>query len=640
MQTEPTYRILHFGVFDLDLSAHELRKRGNRVKLQEQPFQVLVLLLERKGEVVTREELRAKLWPGDTFVDFDHGLGSAINKLREALGESAQNPHFIETLPRRGYRFIAPVEDARADHGAPVNAMSLAEPGEGARGPVVIELPKGGDTAVFGRPEAAGDMTAPVRSTASRDVPSRLGTRFWLTVALAGLAVALAATGWWWLHQKSEPVTIAVLPLENLGHDPANDYFADGLTDEIIGNLSVIEGLAVRSRTSSFALKGTPGNVREAGKQLQADYILEGSVLRAGEKLRFTTRLVRVRDDFPLWSGRFEREVGDVFAIQDEISRGIVNNLRLKLGRGRRRYETSVEAYDLYLRARALPIQLGLSGYDQSIGPFEEAIAKDPSFAPAYAGLAAAYAARSSQFGGEDEVVKMRAAAEKAIQLDPLLAEAHDALGRAYARDGQWEQSEKSFRHAIELDSSRSMSHAGFAMNLLLVLGRIEETLRELRAAEKADPLSPIIHWHLAVVLIVSGRCNEAADHCQKLPADYPNKSQCLARARLGQGRTGEAIQLLATSVGQVDRAYLGYAYARAGRREEAEQLAAALPNPGQQALIFAGLGDKDRTFEALGRMAVQGPVRIGRALTYPELALLRGDPRLKALRKKVGLPE
>src|SRR5262245_34054539 len=225
MQTEPTYRILHFGVFDLDLSTHELRKRGNRVKLQEQPFQVLVLLLERQGEVVTREELRAKLWPGDTFVDFDHGLGSAINKLREALGESAQSPHFIETLPRRGYRFIAPVENARADHGARVqNATPLAEPGEGARDPVVIELPKAGYKPVFGPAEAAVEMAAPVRSTASRDVPWRFGTLFWLTVALAGLAVALAATGWWWLHHKSEPVTIAVLPLENLGHDPANDY--------------------------------------------------------------------------------------------------------------------------------------------------------------------------------------------------------------------------------------------------------------------------------------------------------------------------------------------------------------------------------------------------------------------------------
>ena len=307
MQTEPTYRVLQFGVFDLDLSAHELRKRGNRVKLQEQPFQVLVLLLERKGEVVTREELRAKLWPGDTFVDFDHGLGSAINKLREALGDSAQNPHFIETLPRRGYRFIAPVENARADHGAPVqNAAPLSEPGEGARGPVVIELPKGGYTPVFGRSEAAGEMSAPVRSTASRDVPSRFGTRFWLTVALAGLAVASGSQGLVvGSAQKCAVIPIAVLPLENLSQDPANDYFADGLTDEIIRNLSIIEGLAVRSQTSSFAFKGKPRMCVRRENSLQAEYILEGSVLRAG---------AAVADQRPVGSRarRFSAVVGQV----------------------------------------------------------------------------------------------------------------------------------------------------------------------------------------------------------------------------------------------------------------------------------------------------------------------------------------
>ncbi len=514
--------------------------------------------------------------------------------------------------------------------------------GEGSGDALVIELPKGGYTPLFRQPEVASEMAASLRSTAGRDVPPRSGTRSWLTVALAGVAVVLAALGWWWMHGKSLPIAIAVLPLENVSRDPASDYFADGLTDELIRNLSIIEGLAVRSRTSSFALKGKPRNVREAGKELAADYILEGSVLRDGQQLRINAQLVRVRDDFPLWSGRFDRELADVFAVQDEISRGIVNSLRLKLGRGRRRYETSVEAYDLYLRARALPIQRGLAGNSESIGPFEEAIAKDPSFAPAYAGLAAAYAAQSGQSVSDsaDELVKMRAAAEKAMQLDPLLAEAHDALGMAYARDGQWEQSEKSFRRAIELDPSRSTSYGHFAMYLLLVLDRIEEALQQLHVAEKMDPLAPNVHFDFAFALTAAGQYDEAADRCQKLPADYPGKMQCLGRARLGQGRTGEAIQLLATSVRPVDQAFLGYAYARAGRREEAEKLVGALPNPGQHALIFAGLGDKDRTFEALDRMAVQGPVRIGRELTYPELALLRGDPRLKALRKKVGLPD
>jgi tetratricopeptide (TPR) repeat protein len=355
--------------------------------------------------------------------------------------------------------------------------------------------------------------------------------------------------------------------------------------------------------------------------------------------LRINVQLIRVRDDFPVWSGEFEKELTDVFAIQDEISRGIVNGLRLKLGRGRRRYETSTEAYDLYLRARALG--------DRGIEVFEQAIAKDPSFAPAYAGLAAAHAYRSGLFSRDpaDEVPKMQAAAEKAIQLDPMLAEAHDALGMAYARDAQWEQSERSFRRAIELDPNRSETYHHFAVFLLWPLDRTEEALKELRLAEKADPLSSRIHQALCYVLPSAGRYDEAAVHGEKLPADSPARGAYLGRARFLQGRTSEAIQILETAFnrgvtpGSEVRAFLGYAYARTGRREEAEKMAIGT-NPFNQAVIFAGLGDKERALEAMEGSAAAGPFRVGRQLTWPELALIRGEPRMKALRKKVDLPE
>jgi TolB-like protein len=492
--------------------------------------------------------------------------------------------------------------------------------GEGSGDPVIIELPKGGYVPLIRRLEKAPEE----RKTRPR--------RVWLLASLAGCAVALAAMGWWWAQHKTAPITIAVVPLANLGYDPTSDYFADGLTDEIIRNLSIIDGLAPRSRTSSFAFKGKPRNVHEVGKQLDADYVLEGSVLRSGHQLRINIQLIRVRDDLPLWAGKFDRELTDVFAIQEEISRGIVNTLRLKLGRGRRRYETSTEAYDLYLRARALGNSL------QSIGPLDEAIAKDPSFAPAYAALAATYAYRSGTDADRaDLLVKMRAAAEKAIQLDPLLAEAHDALAIAYARDGQWERSEKSFRRAIELDPSRSESYDDLATYLLLPLGRIGEAVSQMHIAEKADPLSPAVHMVTAYVLLSAGRYDEAFGHCEKLPADSPDKTECMGRALLGQGRTGEAIQVLATAP---NPRYLGYAYGRAGRREEAEKLAATSPGALAQALIFAGLGDKERTLQAVERLATLGPVRLGRDLTYPEFALIRGDPRVKVLRRKVGLPE
>jgi TolB-like protein/Flp pilus assembly protein TadD len=462
--------------------------------------------------------------------------------------------------------------------------------------------------------------------------------------------LVLAVSGWWWAPHKSALIPIAVLPLTNLSENRANEFFADGLTNEIIRNLSLIQGLAVRSQTSSFAFQGKPRNVREAGRQLRADYILEGSVLRDGQQLRINAQLVRVRDDLPLWSGRFDRELTDVFAIQDEISRGIVNSLRLKLGRGRRRYETSLEAYDFYLRARALHIRGSSPGDERIISLLGQAIAKDVSFAPAYAGLAAGHAARSSQFQfvTGDELSKMRAAAEKAIQLDPLLVEAHDALGMAYTRDGLWEQSEQSFRRAIELDPGRSASHRHFASFLLLPLGRIEEALSQLRAAEKADPLSPAVRFHLAYVLISAGRYDEAIGECEKLPTDSEDKPFVLGRARLGQGRIHEAIEIfertLKRGVGAGSEVWgeLGYAYARAGRREEAEKVAADTPsrNPLNLALIFAGLGDKDRTFEALDRATTAGPYRLGWVLTWPEMSLLGGDPRVTALRKKVGLPE
>ena len=325
---------------------------------------------------------------------------------------------------------------------------------EGAADGLIIELPKGGYKPAFRHIEKP---TAPVPGPAG----SRRRVWIWLAAGLAGCAIVSAVLWWQGIQHRNAPIPIAVLPLINLDRNPDHDYFADGLTGEIIRNLSIIEGLAVRSQTSSFAFKGKQQNIRDAGKQLDAEYILEGSVLRSGQQLRINAQLVRVRDDFPLWSGKYDRELTDVFAIQDEISRGIVNGLRLKLGHGRRRYETSAEAYDLYLRARALQIQHGQRGFDESIGPLEEATAKDPSFAPAYAGLAAAYAVRSGESRQDipDEVRKMRAAAEQAIRLDPLLAEAHDALGMLYARDARWVDSEKSFRRAIELDPNSSTSH-------------------------------------------------------------------------------------------------------------------------------------------------------------------------------------
>jgi TolB-like protein/Tfp pilus assembly protein PilF len=507
---------------------------------------------------------------------------------------------------------------------------------QGSGDPIAIDLPKGGYTPTFQQAAAPRKTGHPGR---------RLGT----AVAVITLMLVIAVGSWSHHGHRSALIPIAVLPLTNLTPDSENGYFADGLTDELIRNLSIIEGLAVRSRTSSFVFKGHSHTAREVGKQLDVDYILEGSVFHSGRQLRINAQLIRVRDDFPLWSGKFDREWKDVFTIQDEISRGIVNSLRLRLGNGQRRYETSPEAYNLFLRGRAFPIQQGLVGFNLSIEPLEQAIARDASFAPAYAGLAAAHAARSGQFKFDPdiEMSKMRAAARKAIELDPLLAEAHDAMGMAYARDAQWTESEKSFRHAIRLDPGRSETYEHFAVFLLWPLNRTGEALEQLRLAERADPLSARIWASEGHLLIMRGRYDEAIDKCQKLPDGYESKTQCLARASIGKGKISEAILILKTDYdrgvpeGSQVRGYLGYAYARAGRREEAEKIAASTSslNPFNHALIFAGLSDKDRTFESLDRAAAGAPYRMGRALVAPELALLRGDRRVKDLRKRVGLP-
>ena len=497
--------------------------------------------------------------------------------------------------------------------------------------PLIIELPKGGYV-----PRFQEIKNEPLGTSPRQQALARNRTRLWLTVGLAGVILGLAAAAYWRIERRTAPIPIAVLPLENTSHDPANDYFADGLTDELIRNLSIIDGLAVRSRTSSFALKGRAHNIRDAARQLQAEYILEGSVLRAGPRLRIDIQLVRARDDLPVWSGRFDRESADVFAIQDEIALGIVNNLRLKLGHGRRRYETSIEAYDLYLRARALPNQRDRDEAVKAAAVYRQVIDKDPLFAPAYAGLAAAYAASSAQgFRHGDhaeELSEMRAAAEKAVRLDPLLAEAYNALAMAWVRDGQWAQAERSFRRAIDLNPRDSVARTDFTIWYLLPLGRIDEAIDEMRIAEMADPLSPNVQSASGWPLLYRGRYEEAFSHCRKAGA-----AECMARARLCEGRIDEAIGILSSND---DFKYLGYAYGRAGRREEAEKLAAAVaPNAFAQALTFAGLGDKDRTLEALDRVTGLGAARIGRALNSPEFALLSGDPRVKALRRKAGLP-
>ena len=649
MPTPASSSRVRFGAFEVDLRSGELRKQGTRIKIHDQPFRILAMLLEHSGEVVTREELRHKLWPAETYVDFDVGLNSAVKRLRDALGDSAERPRFVETLPRRGYRLIVPVENLQGGHGKPrrdadspahtaeLPGREFAPAENGPAQPVLLErleyaTPKVG--AVLNQSPPPASMK-----------PRRLA---WSKAGMvAGVVVILALGGWWLFRPKPNPYRIAVLPFKNLSSEPNSDYFSDGLTDEIIRNISIIDGLEVKSQTSSFAFKDKPHNIRDVGAQLGANLILEGSVLRSGDKLRINAQLVRVSDDALLWSGRFDRELKDVFAIQDEISRSIVNELRLKLGRGQRRYNTNLEAYDLYLKAEALA---NLHGEElpKSIQLFEEVISKDPDFAPAYAGLAIAYAELSGSprsLSPDVAYTKMRPAAEKALQLDPLLAEAHASVGLVHSRDRAWKEAERAFRRSIQLNPNLSRSRVEFAVWVLFPVGRLEEAVGELRTALRLDPLSLPVRDALDWVLVSAGRYDEVLDNCgSRLAVDSDDTSlhaqQICGRALLQKRRLNEALAIFERDGERGSPGFLGYAYAKVGRRAEAEQVAARYPDwPWVQALVYGGLGDKDRAFEGLERMAAIHDPRVAIYLTYPELALLRGDPRLSEFRRKLGLP-
>jgi TolB-like protein/Flp pilus assembly protein TadD len=512
--------------------------------------------------------------------------------------------------------------------------------GAGRHSSVIVDIPKGGYVPVFRYREVPIDDAA--RPAAARRAQSHG------LLAVLCAAIVLGGAAWWSLHGQHTPIPIAVLPLTNLGHDPSGDPFADGLTGELVRNLSLIEGLAVRSRASSLLFTERARDARDIGPRLGVDYLIDGSVLRSGDAFRIDMQLVHAHDGVPVWSGHFDRPIGDIFEIEDEIAVAIVNKLRLHLGRGRRRYETSVAAYDDYLGARAIRFGADPSSYAERISGFERALGRDPTFAPAYAGLASTYAIRSMQFPLDhppDELTKLRAAADKAIEIDPLLTEAYEALAMADARDAHWRDAEQEFRHAIETDPHDSRTRAEFAMWFLAVLGRSGEAIEQARRAEIDDPLASDVQIASALSLMEAGRFEEAETHCAKLPSDVSLRAQCLGRAQLWQGHIADGIARLRAAAEEhfnpQTLGLLGYALARAGQREEAQRMVADSKGPNEEALIYAGLGDKERTIDALERMAARGPQRAGQYLYSPELSpLLAGDPRLPALRKKIGLAE
>ena len=562
----PRARPLRFDNFELDVRAGELRKRGVRLRLHGQPLQVLAALLSHAGDVVTREELRAEIWTVDTFVDFDHSLHNAIARLREVLGDSAETPRYIETLPRRGYRFIAPVESS-------------------VESPAVSEVALGPSHSA----QSAPPREVPVAS--ARRAPRAFLAAGFLTFLVVSLAVWLARTGSPSISAARPFNSIAVLPLENLSGDPSEEFFADGMTDQLITDLAKVQSLRVISRTSVMQYKGTKKPLPEIARELNVDAIVEGSVIRSGERVRVTAQLVRASTDQHLWAETYDRDRGDVLELQGDVAESIAQQVRAQLtpqqqAQLRSTHVVNPAAYDAYLKGRLYFTNefTNPDSLKKAQQNFAESIQKDPNFALAYAGLADSYVylAFEGVLPRDTAYRSAKEALAKAVQLDDTIGEAHDTLGvLSWRFDWDWDAAEREFNRAIALAPSYSCAHEDRA----LFLGFTRPTRRsscrdrqnqptglqfklagaeaityyelkdypELITASKRglllNPQNAFLHYLLGVGYEASGALPEAVSEYQKVMKiwDDPNAAVALAHAYSAAGRKAEANKILAT---------------------------------------------------------------------------------------------
>jgi TolB-like protein/DNA-binding winged helix-turn-helix (wHTH) protein/Tfp pilus assembly protein PilF len=645
MQELPSsVRLVRFGVFEVDLRAGELRKKGTRIRLQGQPYLLLITLVKRPGEVVTREELQSALWPQDTFVDFDHGLGSAVNKLRDVLGDSAANPRFVETLPRRGYRFIAPVEIV----------------GESETPPVVSDTPPAIQEAATGDLPLAGDQNPPTAT------PAAVRDRRPLYWKLAGFALLLLAAGLVVLillrsHSSAPIRSLAVLPLENLSGDASQDYFSDGMTDELITELGQIGDLRVISRTSAMTYKGTHRTLPQIAQELNVDAVVEGAVLRSGSQVRITAQLIMANADKQLWAKSYEGDLRDTLKLQSQVARAIAEEIRMKLTPHEQAVLSNVngvkpEAYEAYLKGRYFWNKRTADGLSKAIDYFEEAIAWKPDYAQAYAGLADSYALAGDWKYGllapAEAYPKAKTAAIKAIALDGTLGEPHISLAFCLDNfDWDWEAGGKEFARGIELSPGYAIGYEWYGWHLA-ALGRNKEAVAEVEKAASLDPLSPSIGTDLAEELLVAHRFDEAIKQSRKimvLDPFFAPTHYVLGQALVQKHSYPEAIAELQKAVelspgSTAFAANLAYAYAASGKRDEASKILNDLMNRSPQAfsnapeiaMVYVGLDDKEQALVWIEKAYKErfSPWVLMRPCFDP----LRPDPRFQDLLHRVGL--
>jgi TolB-like protein/DNA-binding winged helix-turn-helix (wHTH) protein/Tfp pilus assembly protein PilF len=640
MPQESKAQVLRFGVFEANIPARELRKHGTRVRLRGQPFCILTMLLERAGEVVTRDEMRQKLWPADTFVDFEHSLNSAIKKLRAALGDSPENSRYIETIPRVGYRFVAPVQ----------------------------EVP------LAGLPE----REAPASSSESQiQAAPRVPRWRWprLVAGVLALAALAAVVTFAWRRVYLRPelagekVALAVLPFSNLTGDPSQEYFSDGLTEEMIAQLGQMDPKRMRviARTSVMHYKGNSEPLPQIGNELGVQYVLEGSVRRDTGRVRITVQLVRVRDQTPVWSREYDRELAGLLTLQHEVAQEVVDEIQVTLG-GKPKTAASVvakppaspgsyAAYDLYLQGRYFWNKRTDEGFRRAADCFQQAIERDPNYARAYAGLADTDALMSTWFlGPQNELMpKARVSALKALQLDDTLAEAHTSLALiAENYEYDWQTAEKEFKRAIQLDPGYATAHQWYA-EYLSWRGRFEEALAESEKARQLDPLSMIIAADHATILYYARQYERALAQSQAVLNMDPSAQHTVSiviHSYVQLHKFAEAQEFIEQHPTTISKQWLAVeeaiVYGYWGRAAEAQKALTTVeqfawkPERRIPALLgpYSAVGRRDQTIALLQQAVVNHSNAVTCIKVDPMYDPLRSDPRFQEMLRRVGLAD
>ncbi|HEX5411317.1 MAG TPA: winged helix-turn-helix domain-containing protein [Terriglobia bacterium] len=608
--------VIRFGVFELDCRAGELRKSGVLLHLPPQPVKILSLLASQPGQVVTREDIRKQIWGDETFVDFERGLNQCVSQIRTALGDDADTPRYIETLPRRGYRLIGPVE-------------AVTGPQAGRR--------NGVRTFVFSAP---------------------------VVVAALGALLALNVGGFRdrLLHQGAalpKIESIAVLPLENLSRDPDQEYFADGITEELITDLGKISALRVISRTSVMHYKGTRKTLPEIARELNVDAVVEGTVQRSGNRVRITASLLYAPTDRHLWANSYESEMQDILVMRGEVAQAIANEIRIKVTpqertRLARAHQVNPDAYECYLKGRYEWNKRTKQGLNKGLEYFQQAIRADPGYALAYSGVADTYSVLGDDAfqPGVEVYPKAKAAALKALDLDESLAEAHTSMGiLLFQYDREHEAALKEYEAAIELDPNYANAHHWYAMSLAC-MGRSQEAIREVELARKLDPLSPRINANVVLVLYLGYQYDRAiaeASRALELEPDNPSVYHYLSLAYLQKRMPGEALESLE---GTPDLApqLLARAYTLNGNRKEALKILGKLTQKWQStredfspyftATAYVSLGDRDQAFAWLEKGLAEYNGQMSLLKVDPALDPLRSDPRFQELLRRMNFPQ